>query len=324
MKFNIIVPYRALSNGCISSPDGELHQNPNGEWNDGTGTRLDNKAYVVGYNSDTRGIGPFRSIIDRCICMLNENSMYKHKIIVATDYDMYPNDNFLKEYDNVVVHKAPPVPDNKKNPWRFNWALLSAAKSIPPEEWVCFCYSADLICSKNWDEPIVNAINKMGEGYVYSPMLVEICISRGEQNPLMGVEPTPEQIWVDWRERFGLRYLLTMPLPSKKYVTPEHLKHFTEIAGRGHHLLPQKRSVIIEPCGTRDYGYILGYITKSKYMNRNIVFSGPGYDDEKGKHVHAFDMATDDNFRDVTGHMKAVIADSFLFHPYCEFKMDDK
>lgn len=321
MKFNIIVPYRALSGACANSPNVEMHQNPNGEWNDGTATRLDNQANVIGTGGG--GIGPFRTIIDRGIRILNENSMYKHNIIVAIDYDMYPNDNFLKEYDNVVVHKAPPVPGDKKNPWRLNWALMSAAKSVPDEEWICFGYSADNICSKNWDKPIVNAMNKMGEGYVYSPMLVEIICSRGSHD-LLGVEPTPEQIWVDWRKRFGLQYLLTMPLPSKKYVTPEDLKHFTEIAGRGHHLLPLKRSVIIEPCGTREYGYLVGYITKSKYMKKNIVFSGPGYDDENGKHIHGFDNATDDNFRDITGHMKAVIADSFLFHPYCEFKLDDR
>ena len=37
---------------------------------------------------------------------LNKNSFFKHNIIIATDFDVYYNNDFLSEFDNVTIVKS--------------------------------------------------------------------------------------------------------------------------------------------------------------------------------------------------------------------------
>ncbi|MFA5037620.1 MAG: hypothetical protein WC479_10655, partial [Candidatus Izemoplasmatales bacterium] len=119
--------------------------------------------------------------LHRAIYYINKNSTLKHNIIVALDSDVYPNETWLKEYDNVRWVKSawtvPPEYWEKTDKAVIPLMRMAAAdeagiNSVPDNEWVCYAYIEDAICAKNWDLPIVDAIHKYGEEYVYVPNFV--------------------------------------------------------------------------------------------------------------------------------------------------------
>ena len=180
MKINIIIAYRPFSGGVYSNfmQNRSLRtgstQLPDGRW-----------SYIDGqyrYGSIRRPGGEEyeKDELIRAIKFLNKNSHFKHHITVVIDPDIYPHDNYLKDFDNVTILKAGNYKPGEKikdieflnSPFtntsdiRYNIALAEGINSVPDDEWICYAYRSDIICGKDWDRYIVEAIQKYGENFV--------------------------------------------------------------------------------------------------------------------------------------------------------------
>lgn len=298
MQINIIIPYRPLCHLGMRTPNGPIYQKPDGRWGNDS----------VGYNYGVRW-GLDEDELIRAIKFLNKNSHFKHRIVVVIDDDIFPNNNYLKEFDNVILIKNNYVytgPTTNLTVMRVNAACIRGIHSIPNEEWLCFGYISDMICGKGWDIYIEQAIRQYGDNYVYVPMVTEIIGGRGNVS-IIGQDPTPQKIWEEWRKTISC-HTLSMPYPpgiSKDvgFCTEDHLDHFISKSNQA-----GKPAVIIEKPGQREYGYYNVMTVKAKYAKGAMRLMGYG-----------FDTNFDDNLGNA-GLMKAVITRSFVFHPYCRFK----
>lgn len=315
MKINIIIAYRPFSNSTNSSLMGNRSlligstQLPDGRW-----------SYIDGqyrYGSIRRPGGEEyeKDELVRAIKFLNKNSHFKHHITVVVDPDIYPHDNYLKEFDNVTILKAGKYKPGEKikdteflnlgplmatSDIRYNIALAEGINSVPDDEWLCHAYRSDIICGKNWDKYIIEYIQKYGENFVYVPMFTEV---RPDYNniPLTGIEPTPQLIWEEWRKNICC-HALTMPMPSKGHFTEEDMDHYIKTANDA------GKTEIIEKPGDRIYGYWTTMIMKAKYAKKAF------------KIEQTFDLRFDDRLYGELNMMKIVVAKSFAFHPHCPFK----
>ena len=300
MIVNIILAYRPLSRGGTATPGGEIRQLPDGRWKDVDGQYRFSGEYRYGGGDD----------LLRTIKFLNKNSHFKHNIIVAIDSDVYPNDTFLKEFDNVTVLKSEYVykgePGAISPSYRANAVLIDGINSIPDDEWLCYAYASDLICAKDWDIHVIEAIKSYGDNYVYSPMFTEV--RGGMGNVLLrGVEPTPQLIWDEWR-RTVCCHALTMPQPACGYFTEADMDNFIRIANE-----PVKPLHIIEKPGDRIYGYYAVLFMKAKHAKKAIRMIGPG-----------FDTDFDNRLYSVCNLMKVIVTNSFVFHPFCPFELQNQ
>lgn len=314
MKINIVVAFRPLSRGGTSSPVKEMRQLHDGRWNDDDGSYK----YSGAYRPDGGGID--KDDLIRGIKFLNKNSYFKHNIIVAIDNDVYPNENFLKEFDNVTVSKVPCVykigdkiggviecTDSAEGimSHRYCVAVAEALSKIPDDEWFCWAYLSDLIPCKNWDKYIGEAMDQYGDNFVYVPMFVEVRESapdtRGGTYTLKGMEPSPDLIWNEWRDRISCHNLV-MPVPEVGYFTEDDMEHYIKIANDA------GKDVILENPGDRIYG-IYAVMTMKAGIAKKVL-----------KVESNFDIRFDDKLRDVLHLMKVVCTRSFVFHPFVPFK----
>lgn len=287
MEINILVPYRPLSSGALSTCLSTLRQTEDGKW--------------TGWENEKLTPREYGTEIYRCIKILNKNSYYKHKIKVLIDSDVYPNNSFLKEFDNVEVLKSDYV--HKLAPeltaiYRLNTALITGINSVPDEEWICYAYISDLLCPRDWDKPIIDAIEKYGDKNIYVPMFVE---TKGAYQE--GIITTNSLIWDTWRKTICCHALyMPEPAPDGGGFTwgdiEGYIKTATEV----------NRSLIFERPGVRDYGYYAVLFMKAKHAKAAIRATGP-----------TFDLDFDNRLGGM-GLTKAVITNSFVFHPFCEFK----
>lgn len=292
MKFNIIIPYRPLSRGFMQTTVKENRQLSDGRWSDEDGQYRFAGHYRWGGDDELR----------RAVYFLNKNSTYKHEIVVGIDSDVYPNENFMKEFDNVKVVKSDYVCKEEKGVpfYRAHASIMAALATVPDEEWICHSYLADLICGKNWDKPIVDAIKTHGEKYVYAPQFVEIRPGYGNVT-LKGIDPTWELIWVEWRKTCSWHALM-MPEPSKGYCTEENLDYYIKRATEANPNFPEEKP------GDRLYGTYICLVMKAKYAKAATKFIGSGQD-----------LDFDNRLYSVCRLMKMPITNSFIFHPYQEF-----
>lgn len=323
MKIYILIPYRPLSQGGLTTPEGDIHQLPDGRWIDsrdgkyryGGAWRRHDKRAITGVDDQIDSQSPYpndkNDELLRAIRFINKNSYFKHEIVVIMDSNVYPNDAYLKEFDNVTILKSSYIDEDpslfKTNLGlavikRVNAAHMHGIVNIADDEWICYSYISDLICSKNWDKPIVDAIQKYGENYVYVPMFTEVRQSYNNV-PLTGVDMTPGRIWEEWR-RTVCCHSLTMAMPERGYFVEQDMDDFIRISEQY-----QKPKVIIERPGDRIYGYYAVMFMKAKYAKKAIRMDGP-----------AFDLAFDNRLYAECNLMKIVVTDSYVFHPFGEFK----
>ena len=296
MKINIIIPYRPLSKGFMQTGGGPLYQLPDGRWKDTDGSLIFSGEHRPEKERE-------KDELIRAIKFINKNSYLKHNIVISVDNDVYPNNDYFKEFDNVRIVKTNYVyQGDKYTPfYRINAANVEGIQSIPDEEWLCHCYLSDLICAKHWDKPIIDAIGRYGDNHVYTPMFVEV--RRGLHSAtLMGMQPTPQLIWEEWRKLCC--HSLTMPVPGCNYITEADMDNYVMIANGG-----GKPPIIMEKPGDRIYGYFNVLIMKAKFAKRAIRLIGPG-----------FDLDIDNRLYSKCKLMKGVITRSFVFHPYCEVR----
>jgi len=296
MDYTIIMPHRPLSPGHLSTGEGPLNQLPDGQWQEG------NKDPVPEYY--------YREDIYRALNFLRKNSTHKYRVLVAMDSDVYPQDWWLKEYEEVSIFKASYQPRGNEYPLPYHRLAASYKESIdslPDEEWICYAWTSDLIPSKKFDKYIVEAISQYGDGYVYVPMFVETR-SGGGQPPYQSIwdmQATPELIWGEWR-KYLCCHALTMAEPSSRVITEEDFDKYIEIANEAN------LANIVEPCGQREYGYYACMVMKAKYAKEAGFKLGFGFDLEF------------DNALGAMGLQKVVVTKSFVLHPWVNFKWSKK
>lgn len=288
----LIVPHRPLTRGHLTSGREPTRQLPDGRWQEGE----DNPVSENNYRED----------IHRGIYFLEKNSVYNHKILVAIDSDVYPQDWWLKEYDNVNILKSNfTLSGNEEGPYpyfRLCEAYIAAIESLPDDEWICYGYTSDLVCSKEWDKHIVQAIEQGGDDKVYVPMFIETRGGGGVEccANIEGAEITAERIWDHWRRHICC-HALTYPTPTKGYITEEDFDNYIEIANQA------GKGNIIERCGERAYGYYDVMIMKNRYAKSALYYiRGKGF---------GFDLEFD-NALGRAGLLKVVVTKSFVLHPW--------
>lgn len=290
MKINILITHRPL-------PFLNIYQLKDKKWGN------DSKGYKYGFRW-----GVDEDELIRAIKFLNKNSYFKHPITVIIDSDVFPDIDYLKEFDNVKIIKSGYAHNGPIQTLKVslqNAADIEGINSIPDEEWLCYAYQSDLICSKDWDKHIIEAIEEYGEQYVYVPMFTEI---RGGMNNISvaGLDPTPDKIWDEWRKTISC-HSLTMPYPKgistkNGFVTEDDMDYFIKRSNEAN-----KPSIIVEKPGDRVYGYYAILIMKAKFAKKAIRLIGPGFDTDFDNRLY-----TECNL------MKAVVTKSFIFHPFCK------
>jgi hypothetical protein len=293
MEFTLIVPHRPLTPGHLSTGEGPLHQLPDGQWQEG--------------NKDPVPEDYYREDIHRTLHFLRKNSTHKYRVLVAMDSDVYPQDWWLKEYEEVSIFKASYQPRGDEYPLSYH-RLAAAYKesidTIPDDEWIVYGYTSDLICAKEWDSHIVEAINANGDDKVYIPMFIETR-SGGGQPPYQSIwdmQVTPELIWGEFRKYIAC-HALTMPEPSNREISEKDLDHYIEVANQ--RAMP---STVIEMCGVRDLGYYDVMFMKAKYAKQAGFSYGFG-----------FDLCFDNSLGKM-GLQKVVCTRSFVLHCWVNFK----
>ncbi len=299
MNMTIIMPFRPLGKGSLTTPNGEWRQLADGRWQNPAGEIQ----------------APQRDDIERSIHFLRKNSRFQHKILVAIDNEIYPHPSFLAHCEGVEIIKSSYVPPLKspdgQDPWswipytRLACAYRDAIATVPDDEWIFYGFTADLIAAKDWDFHIDQARQLYGDHHVYAAMFVEMKAKAGTNldYEILGTTPTPHQIWIEFREKVCC-HGLTWPIPAKGYSTEEDFNEYITIARRGQRELGVPK-VIFERCGERAIGYYNCLAMQARYA-KIAGFSMKGM---------GFDIEFDDNLRDKAGRMKGVVTDSYIYHP---------
>ena len=294
MQVNIIIPYRPLSTGGRVNPRQALHQNNDGLW------EIESTAMVKAGRQD----------LYRAIHLLNKHSVQKHKIIIVIDYNVFPKDGWLKEYDNVKVIKSNYVYDKVgENQCVEPLCYMAAAdntgiNSVSDDEWICYSFVEDLVPCEKWDEPILREIEKYGDKYVYVPMFVEAHGGLSPQYQIKGIQPTPGLIWDTWR-RTQSCHSLAMPMPADRdYITLDDFEEYVRIAKS------DRPAVVVEQCGARTWGYYNVIFMKAKIAKSVPI-----------KIEFGFDLDFDNRLYSEAGCMKVVVTDSFVLHTMHEIRI---
>ena len=302
LKLNIIIPYRP-SIGMMNSFSGELFQDSDGKW-------FLNKGYVS--QRDDR-----LNLPKRAIESIIKNSCFKHNIIVAIDSDMFPHQNWLKEYDNVTIFKSNYIGHSLSlaSLFRTAAAVRDVILSLSDDEYTCHAYIADLVCSKNWDVYIEKAIALHGNNKTYVPMFVEPRSPYGPMSNATGEDAKKEvakmgsitfhKIWHEWRKICC--HSLGMHPPINKEFMEEDFDKWIRIATSED---IGKNGVILEMCGVRNYGYWAPLISKNKRFKRVLgdLNVGPGWD-------MSFEASLGE---------KVVVTKSFVFHTHFKVVLDNQ
>jgi hypothetical protein len=286
MKFEIIMPYRPCSQGNLRTPKGDLVQLEDGSWRSDSGEI---------FNEDSE-YEKHRVSIRQAIEALNENSFYKHHIIVAMDADVYPNKSFLKNFENVTIVRSEFKVLQENFGWRLPLVYKTVIESLTEEGFLCYSYLADSICFKNWDKHITEAMEKFGEDKVYAPIWVEG--SQGFFPKLVGIELTSDFIWKECSKKISAGAFL-FPDPRQNYIQEEDFEHYVEVMKK------ENRDFIIENCGGRFFGWVLCLCMKIVYAKQVKI---------------DFAKTSPTDFEEQLGKLnlkKVVVTNSFIWHPQC-------
>ena len=187
MRLNIIIPYRPLSGGHLTSPKGPLVQTDTNCWRSPSGKTAQHP----------------RDDLERALFFLRKNSAFPHRIWIILDADVYPLPGWLTDVKDVnVIYSFYQEPEKENNPYsRLACAYRDAITHIADEELICYGYTADLICAKQWDWYIQRAMWHYGPDHVYVPMFVEMKDGQGyTYGNIKGVNPTSDLIWNVYRQ----------------------------------------------------------------------------------------------------------------------------
>lgn len=292
MKLNVIMPYRPITEGNFVSIHSEARQLEDDSW-----FQVDTgEVFREGEEYEKHRIS-----IRQSIDCLNKLSAYRHKIWVAIDNDVYPNDTFLKEFPNVEIVKGDYVSTDigfEAARTRLSYAMQSVIDRLPDDEWCCYGYQADFICAPIWDEYVAKAIEELGDDRVYTPVLVEG--TWGKYPEYTGRKLTTDLLWRELREM--ARPYVTMPDPRADYITGDDFLHLVDVARSAN------MGNVIERCGTRDYGFCSNLCMKTEYMKRVGMQL-----DEWDACGYSFDNALWEKEQ----LEKVIVTDSYVWHPSC-------
>ena len=312
MKINIIIPFRPTKGGvkndqlpCLQGKDYLWHLARNH-------TDFD----VNNWKSDN---APFKTFLENCIKAIRKNSVYHHNIIIASEPDVFFNENYKQElndkYDiNFFTSLIQRTPKHEYRNLTICSTMKEAMDILPDEEIVCYAYNADLICGKYWDKYIKEAYDQYGEGVVYVPMWVEPrtdVFVHANQMLLSEVGKacqikdllTKGSIWRIWQQK--VCHSLTMKYPTDRdYMTEKDLDDWSIACNS------ENKDNIVEECGMRKYGYYCCMIAKNKVFKKasNCLL-------ENGAPDILFDNNLNTN--------KVVVTKSHVFHLHNKIKLDN-
>jgi len=302
MRWNIVIPYRPLTEGNRNNPLCKISQLSDGRWD----------SEIKYYN----WLKPEfeNDELHRAIYYINKNSVFKHNIIVAIDSDIYPNDTWLKEYDNVKWIKSewvvPPEMWAAPDKSCISLSRMAAADeagifSVADDEWVVYAFIEDAIPCKQWDMPIVDAIMKYDDEYIYVPNFVE-CHSgiHSLGGTLIHGQETPELIWDTWRKNQCCNALVMPTREGRTWINEQDFDDYIKVANS------ERPDYFVELAGVRQNVYYAFFVMKAGLAKR------VGFHKQ-----HCFDLLFDAELGQL-GVMKMGITDSYVLHPYYEFRWE--
>jgi hypothetical protein len=299
MRITILLTYRpSYYDGSHKTCTTPHYQSENGVWHDEDGN------FWAGRNE-----------LETAIRAIQKNSVYKHKIILTVDKDIFPNKKWLSNFGDIEIFKNTHAwSSDAQYSCRSTSTIKEAIFSLPDDEFISHYYLSDLVCAKYWDKYIDDAYNIYGDDWVYAPMWVEIRspISH-RRTELCGTELakslaeqlgpiTTEKIWNDWR-KMCCHSLTIPPYAENKYIPEKYFDDWIAIASQ------YEKLHIEEHHGDRIYGYWISLCGRNKIFKKAAEKIDPGI---------SFDILTDNEIVN-----KAVVTRSFLFHTHNDFKLDN-
>lgn len=273
--------------------------------------------------------------LNRCLFYLRKNSEFQHNFIIVIDSDISIDfvQSSIKDMDRVkIIQSNYLLPEftkdysnSTKQKMRINHAFVAAHNSIPDEEWVCYSFISDVIPCRGWDKYLIEQIQKRGENYAYVPMFVEIFPRYVNGIFVKGEEITHNKIWNVWRKNICC-HALTLPEPKERnFIIEDDFENFCSIARGSFNNIDRHEAyrnetpnieyhlddeIIIEDANLRIHGYLACYFIKNKYV-KFALNSTSSFSEDWAFYV--------DNKLPVK---KVVVTNSFVFHPWCDFKVD--
>ncbi len=302
MITTILLTYRpSFASGGLSSAIGPIFQDDNGVW------RNDLNEPWQGAN--------VRNELETTIRAINKNSVYRHKIVLTVDKDVFPNKKWLQQFGNVAIFNSTFELPKTLNPvYRSSSAIKEAIFSLPDDEFVTNYYISDVVCAKYWDKYIDDAYKVYGDGWVYAPMFVEprsfescgMTFHCGTDiakrlSDALG-EITTNKIWHDWR-KMCCHSLTIPPYTKNTWVDENYLEEWRIIANK------YEKMYIEEHHGYRNYGYWVSLCGRNKIFKKAWETTNIG---------PSFDTLFDNKIAN-----KVVVTHSYLFHLHNEVKLDD-
>jgi hypothetical protein len=298
----ILIPFRP-SRGGLDGTVRSLHQNGKFEW-----------CFDDGEKFNIRG----DEHLLRTLEALNKNSVEKHDIRICLDSDMFPNKNWLHKFRNVKITKSTytsQLNEHNKYDYVFKRYFETVKESImncEDDEFVCYAYLSDLICSKDWDKNILDALKKHGTNCVYTPMWVEARVPSNNS-----YDPTPHNVWdrrSGWRK--DVCHCLIFPVTHERVnlfntqqdsIKEEEFEEWAKAAIQNKPFQDQHK----EKCGARDIGYFTAVCGTAGKLKQGIAKTLERYPTGSG-----WDLHLESNLGN-----KIVITNSFLFHTHFPFEL---
>jgi len=299
MEITILLTYRPTNHaGGHGTCEGKNIQDENGIWHNESGDAW---------------IG--RKELETAIRAINKNSVYRHKIVLTVDKDVFPNEKWLQKFGNVSVFRSSyELPVDLNTTWRSTSTVKEALLSLPDDEFVTNYYISDLVCAKYWDKYIDEAYQLYGDNWVYAPMFVEprspdsggMTFHCGTDiakslSARLG-EITMNKIWNDWR-KLCCHSLTIPPYTDQLYIPEKYFDDWIAIASQYQILHIQEHN------GYRNYGYWCGNCGRNKIFKKALETINLGF---------GFDTNFDNKIAN-----KLVVTHSFLLHAHNEVKLDN-
>jgi hypothetical protein len=300
MKTTILLMYRpTVQSGGHGSSNAAHYQSEDGIWRNEAGDPW-----------------PARKELETSIRALNKNSVYKHKIILVVDNDVFPNEKWISKFDNVSVFQSSFKMIEPLTPvHRSTAAIKEVVLSLPDDEFVSHIYLSDIVCAKYWDKYIDDAYRIYGDNWVYAPMWVEPKSSVGHgityqinndaarDDVAYFGEVTTEKIWGKWHREICCHSLTMPPRIDKDYISEKDWDDWVAIAAK------YQKLYIEEHHGDRLWGYWIALCGRNSIFKRAMSTTDIG---------HGFDTFVDNKIAN-----KVVVTHSFLLHAHNEVKLDD-
>lgn len=302
MKFTLLILYRPLSKQAKHSVL-DQYQDDDYIW------------HTCPTKEFTGVFPPFKEIIiENCLKSIRKNSVFHHKIILASEPNVIFNEKYKKElinkYGDVEFFSSSICDIYNRHKTLANTSR-EAILSRSDNEFVCYLYLSDTICNKYWDKYISEAIQQYGDDKVFVPLWVEPRVYNfihttgiGEEAKKYEIpdELTSDNIWNKWRQ-YVCNALTIKPPTDRNYYIEKDLDDWSGVCNQAN------KGCIVENCGDRCYGYYACMIAKNSIL--------------KAASPHLLDHGPDLAFDNNLNTKKVVVTRAHMFHLHNPIILDN-